>query len=375
VSPVTALTSPLHERHAAAGAKFADFGGWSMPIEYAGGGVLAEHTAVREGVGLFDVSHLGTATVRGPGAAEFVNSCLTNDLAKIGPGQAQYTLCCLPDGEPGAGGVVDDLIVYLHGPDDVLLVPNAANAAAVLARLASAAPAGVTVTDRHTEVAVLALQGPRAAEVLAAVGLPGELSYMSFAQTPGSGGDEVTVCRTGYTGEHGYELLVSADRAPQLWDALLSAGEREQIRPCGLGARDTLRTEMGYPLHGHELAVDITPNQARSGWAVGWKKEAFWGREALSAEKAAGPARQLWGLQAPGRGIPRPGMTVHGADGAAIGAVTSGTFSPTLRTGIALALLDTAAGVTEGDEVSVDVRGRPQPVVVHRPPFVPSHVR
>jgi aminomethyltransferase len=372
---VSPLTSPLHDRHVAAGAKFADFGGWSMPIEYAGGGVLAEHTAVREGVGLFDVSHLGTATVRGPGAAAFVDSCLTNDLSRIGPGQAQYTLCCLPDDEEHAGGVVDDLIVYLHGPDGVLLIPNAANAADVLARLSAAAPAGVTVTDRHTEVAVLAVQGPRSAAVLTAVGLPAELEYMSFADSLGAGGDEVTVCRTGYTGEHGYELLVAADRAAALWDAVLVAGEPEQIRACGLGARDTLRTEMGYPLHGHELSHEITPNQARSGWAVGWGKPAFWGREALLAEKAAGPARRLWGLQAPGRGIPRPGMSVLGADGAAIGEVTSGTFSPTLRTGIALALLDTAAGVGEGDEVAVDVRGRPQPVTVRRPPFVPSHVR
>ncbi|MPQ97637.1 glycine cleavage system aminomethyltransferase GcvT [Modestobacter sp. I12A-02628] len=373
---MTARTSPLHDRHVAAGAKLADFGGWSMPIEYAGGGVLSEHTAVRTGVGLFDVSHLGTATVRGPGAAAFVDSCLTNDLGRIGPGQAQYTLCCIPDGEDRAGGVVDDLIVYLHADDDVLLVPNAANAAAVLARLADAAPAGVTVTDRHTEVAVFALQGPRSAEVLAGVGLPGQqLSYMSFAETPGAGGDEVTVCRTGYTGEHGYELLVAADRAGALWDAVLAAGEPEQIRPCGLGSRDTLRTEMGYPLHGHELSADITPNQARSGWAVGWRKPAFWGRAALLAEKEAGPARTLWGLRAPGRGIPRPGMAVLDAAGERIGEVTSGTFSPTLRTGIALALLDRTAGVGDGSEVAVDVRGRPQPVQVVKPPFVESHVR
>src|SRR5918998_3255467 len=172
VHGVSQPTSPLHDRHVAAGAKLADFSGWSMPIEYAGGGVLAEHAAVREAVGLFDVSHLGTATVRGPGAAEFVNRCLTNDLARIGPGQAQYTLCCTDD-----GGVVDDLIVYLHGPDDVLLVPNAANAADVLGRLAAAAPDGVTVTDRHREVAVLAVQGPRALQVLELLGLPGELPY------------------------------------------------------------------------------------------------------------------------------------------------------------------------------------------------------
>ena len=367
--------SPLHDRHVALGAKLADFGGWSMPIEYAGGGVLAEHAAVREQVGLFDVSHLGTATVRGHGAAAFVDSCLTNDLGRIGPGQAQYTLACLPDGDPSAGGVIDDLIVYLHADDDVLLVPNAANAAALLARMTEAAPAGVEVTDRHEDVAVVAVQGPRALQVLELLGLPGELSYMSFVTGSGGGGAEVTVCRTGYTGEHGYELLVAADRAGELWDALLEAGQDEGLRPCGLGARDTLRTEMGYPLHGHELSHDISPLQARAGWAVGWNKPAFWGREALLAEKERGAARQLWGLRASGRGIPRPGMAVLDADGTAIGEVTSGTFSPTLRTGIGLALLDTAGGIGQDAEVLVDVRGRPQPVEVVRPPFVPSHVR
>lgn len=373
--PVTPLTSPLHDRHLAAGAKLADFSGWSMPIEYAGGGVLAEHSAVRDGVGLFDVSHLGTGTVRGPGAAAFVDTCLTNDLSRIGPGQAQYTLCCVPDGEPGAGGVVDDLIVYVHGPDDVLLVPNAANAAEVLGRLADAAPAGIAVENRHAEVAVLAVQGPRSLQVLELLGVPGEIGYMSFVTGTGGRGAEVTVCRTGYTGEHGYELLVDADRAGETWDALLEAGQDLGIRPCGLGARDTLRTEMGYPLHGHELSRDITPNQARAGWAVGWRKPEFWGRQALTAEKEAGPARLLWGLKATGRGIPRPGMPVLDAAGERIGVTTSGTFSPTLRTGIALALLDAPAGVAAGAEVAVDVRGRPQAAEVVTPPFVPSHVR
>jgi aminomethyltransferase len=188
-------------------------------------------------------------------------------------------------------------------------------------------------------------------------------------------GVPVVVCRTGYTGEHGYELLIDADRAGDLWDALLDAGQDLGIRPCGLGARDTLRTEMGYPLHGHELSREITPNQARAGWAVGWKKPAFWGRDALLAERETGPARLLWGLRASGRGIPRPGMPVLDAEGTRVGEVTSGTFSPTLRTGIGLALIDTAAGTDEGGELVVDVRGRPQPVEVVRPPFVPSHVR
>ncbi|SFF15784.1 glycine cleavage system aminomethyltransferase GcvT [Blastococcus tunisiensis] len=370
------LTSPLHDRHVAAGAKFADFGGWSMPVEYAGGGVLAEHAAVRSGVGLFDVSHLGTATVRGAGAAAFVDSCLTNDLSRIGPGQAQYSLCCLPDGDPQAGGVLDDLIVYLHGPDDVLLVPNAANAAEVVRRLTEAAPAGITVADRHTEVAVLALQGPRSLQVLELLGLPGELAYMSFVTGTGAHGSaEVTVCRTGYTGEHGYELLVDAAHAGALWDAVLEAGQDQDLRVCGLGARDTLRTEMGYPLHGHELSREITPNQARAGWAVGWAKPAFWGREALLAEKEAGPPRVLRGLRADGRGIPRPGMAVLDPEGERVGEVTSGTFSPTLRTGIALALVATAAGAHPGSTLAVDVRGRLQAVQVVELPFVESHVR
>ncbi|GAA1744744.1 glycine cleavage system aminomethyltransferase GcvT [Luedemannella helvata] len=366
--------SPLHERHIALGAKFAAFGGWDMPLEYAGGGVLREHAAVREAVGVFDVSHLGKVRVTGPGAAEFVNACLTNDLARIGPGQAQYTLCCAQD-----GGVVDDLIAYLHADDHVFLIPNAANTAEVVRRLAAAAPPGITVTDEHEAHAVLAVQGPRSAEVLAGLGLPTGHEYMSFAVAPldgtGAAGATGVVCRTGYTGEHGYELVVRAADAGTVWDALLKAGEGAQARPCGLAARDTLRTEMGYPLHGQDLSAQITPVQARCGWAVGWSKPAFWGREALVAEKAAGPRRQLWGLRSTDRGIPRQHMAVHLPGGDRVGEVTSGTFSPTLRVGIGLALLDTAAGLAEGDAVEVDVRGRRSAMTVVRPPFVASSVR
>ena len=359
----------LHPEHVAAGARLIDFSGWEMPLHY--GSQIYEHHQVRRDAGMFDVSHMLAIDIEGGRAAEFLRHLLANDVAKLGePGAALYS-CMLNDD----GGVLDDLIVYLNGPDDVLLVPNAANAAEVLARLAADAPAGVTVTDRHAEVAVLAVQGPRSLQVLELLGLPGELPYMSFVTGTGGGGAEVTVCRTGYTGEHGYELLVDADRAGEMWDAILEAGQDLGIRPCGLGARDTLRTEMGYALHGHELSREITPNQARSGWAVGWKKPAFWGRAALLAEKAAGPARLLWGLRADGRGIARPGMSVLDGEGNAVGTVSSGTFSPTLRTGIALALLDTAAGVEDGAELTVDVRGRPQTVQVVRPPFVPSHVR
>jgi aminomethyltransferase len=356
--------SPLHERHVALGAKFASFGGWEMPLEYAGGGVLKEHTAVREAAGVFDVSHLGKARVRGAGAADFVNACLTNDLGRIAAGQAQYTLCCAED-----GGVVDDLIAYLIADDHVFLIPNAANTAEVVRRLTAAAPEGVTVTDEHQRFAVLAVQGPQSAEVLAKLGLPTDHDYMSFATTT-LGETELIVCRTGYTGEHGYELVVPWDDAVAVWDALIAAG----VRPCGLGARDTLRTEMGYPLHGQDLSLEITPVQARSGWAVGWKKPEFWGREALLAEKTEGPRRTLRGLELTGRGIPRGHMDVY-AGGQRIGETTSGTFSPTKKVGIALALLDTAAGVSDGDLVEVDIRGRRTEARVVKPPFVQPSVK
>ena len=363
------LRSPLYERHVALGAKLADFGGWLMPIEYAasGGGVLKEHAAVREAVGIFDVSHLGKASVDGPGARDFVNSCLTNDLGRIAAGQAQYTLCC-----DESGGVIDDLIAYLVSDDEVFLVPNAANTAAVVQRLISAAPVGITVTSQHDRFGVLAVQGPASADVLAALNLPHELPYMAYVDAS-YGGFGVRICRTGYTGEHGYELLPDWDATGELWDALVEVAGRIDGRPAGLGARDTLRTEMGYPLHGQDLSTSISPVQAGSGWAVGWKKDAFWGRDALIAERSAGPSRRLWGLAALDRGIPRPHMNVLDGAGESVGEVTSGTFSPSLKQGIGLALLRSDIG--EGAELMIDVRGRTAPVRVVKPPFVESHVR
>lgn len=365
--------SPLHARHVAAGAKFAEFGGWSMPLEYAApanlpdarGGVLAEHDAVRTSVAVFDVSHLGKASVTGPGAKDFLNRCLTNDLDRITPGQAQYTMLC-----NDAGGVVDDLIAYLKADDEVFLIPNAANTATVVEILAAAAPAGITVTDQHDDFAVIAIQGPHADDVVAAAGYPTGHDYMSFVAV---GDGSATVCRTGYTGERGYELVVPALEAPAVWDAVMTAGAPYGIRPAGLGARDTLRTEMGYALHGHEITPAITPVQARLGWAVGWKKPEFFGREALLAEKKAGPARTARGLVAAGRGIPRPEMVVVDAAGNEIGVVTSGTFSPTRKQGIALALVD--SDHTDGETVGVQVRNRVESFVITKPPFVETGVR
>jgi len=360
------LHGPLEERHRDLGASFAEFGGWLMPVSYAG--TVSEHNATRNAVGLFDVSHLGKALVHGAGAAQFVNSALTNDLGRIEPGKAQYTLCCNE-----SGGVIDDLIAYYVDDDEVFLVPNAANTAAVVDALGVAAPAGLTVTNRHRDYAVLAVQGPRSADVLGALGLPTGMDYMGYTDTSYSG-VPVRVCRTGYTGEHGYELLPPWESAAEVFDALVTAVSQAGGEPAGLGARDTLRTEMGYPLHGHELSLDISPLQAGCGWAIGWKKDAFFGRDALLAEKEAGPRRLLRGLRMVGRGVLRPDLTVLAGD-KPVGVTTSGTFSPTLQVGIGLALIDTDAGVQDGQQITVDVRGRAVECEVVRPPFVELKTR
>jgi aminomethyltransferase len=359
--------SPLHDRHVAAGAKLAEFGGWEMPLEYPTG-VLKEHAAVRGAVGVFDVSHLGKIVVRGDGAVEYLNRCLSNDLGRIGPGRAQYTLAC----DPATGGIVDDLIAYYRDDDHVLLVPNAANSAEIKRRLDATSPEGLAITDHHRSHVVLAVQGPKSDEVLRELGLPVGHEYMSFEEAPFEG-HEVVVCRTGYTGERGYELIAENAAGPALWDAILTAGEKHGILPCGLGARDTLRTEMGYPLHGQDISPEVTPNQGRLGWAVGWLKPEFWGKEVLTAEKEAGARVTLRGLVSQGRGIARPQMSVKITRDMPIGFVTSGTFSPTLRKGIALALIN--AQIQLGAEVLVDVRGRAEVFVVTKPPFVETDVR
>jgi len=361
------LQSPLHDRHVALGAKFAEFGGWSMPLEYPSG-VVKEHTAVRESVGVFDVSHLGKLMVTGPLAAAYINATLSNDLGKIRHGKAQYTLCC--DAE--TGGIVDDLIAYLHDDEHVLLVPNAANSAEVARRLVAQAPEGVKVLDHHRQYAVLAVQGRNSDEVLDAIGFPSGHEYMSFAEAEFED-TGVVVCRTGYTGERGYELIARNEVAGLLWDRLLAAGDPYGILPCGLGARDTLRTEMGYPLHGQDITIDVTPNQGGLGWAVGWKKDAFWGRDALMKEKEAGPQRKLRGLVALGRGIPRPGMIVNLVSDVPLCEVTSGTFSPTLKKGIGMALVP--AFVDPEAELGVQIRTRREIFASAKLPFVDTSVR
>jgi aminomethyltransferase len=345
----------------------ADFGGWLMPIEYPGAGVLAEHTAVRERVGLFDVSHLGKASVTGPGALDFLNTQVTNDLNRIVDSQAQYTMLCNPD-----GGVVDDLIVYRNSSDDLFLIPNASNTSEVVKIIEGAAPESIEVKNLHEEYAVLALQGPKAAAVIHSLGVTPTMDYMAFSHVT-IAGCQVILCRTGYTGEHGFEIVPTWSDASTVWDALVQAMHPFDGLICGLGARDTLRTEMGYPLHGHELSLEITPVQAGSNWAVGWKKESFRGSQALRLEKESGPARVLRGLQSTDRGIPRAGMDVKSTSGEPVGTITSGTFSPSLKKGIALALLTPEYAI--GDSVVVDVRGRESIATIVALPMVESHVR
>lgn len=362
--------TPLHSRHVQLGAKTADFGGWDMPIEYTG--VLVEHEAVRTAVGIFDVSHMGKVRIHGEGALAFLNSLLTNDLDRIGDGSAQYTMLCNE-----FGGVVDDLIVYRWADNEVFMVPNAANASVIVELLRESAPAGVLIENHHDSHGIIAVQGPNSRALIDAIGLPTELDYMSMVSASHRG-EPVVVCRSGYTGELGFELVVPNIILGPLWDVLLERGQSLGAIPAGLGARDTLRLEMGYPLHGQDIAPDISPVEAGLSWAVGWDKPEFAGREALLKQRADGPRRRLRGLKSVERGIPRAHMHVHGlADvelsAAAIGDITSGTFSPSLKCGIALALLD--ADVEPGYDVLVDVRGKPIRFHVIKPPFLAASTR
>ena len=356
---------PLYSHHLALGAKLGPFGGWQMPIEYPAG-TVAEHHAVRSAVGIFDVSHMGKVQISGTGAKDYVNSVLTNDLNRIAVGQAQYSMLC-----NDSGGIVDDLIVYLVSDDEVRIIPNASNAANVVEALKVNAPDGIEVVDNHLVQGIVAVQGPRSLAVLDAVGLGNKLDYMSFADMQWES-TMVTVCRTGYTGELGFEIVADNEVVVAIWESLLEAGIAFDLIPCGLGARDTLRTEMGYVLHGQDISPEISPVQARTGWAVGWAKPDFVGRAALMAEKDQGAKRIAWGLAALDRGIPRGHMDVLDGADLKIGETTSGTFSPTLSKGIALALL--IPSVKLGDEVFVDVRGRKLLCEVVRPPFVESSV-
>ena len=350
---------PLESLHRDLGAKLGPFGGWLMPIEYAG--VLSEHRAVRERAGLFDLSHLGKLDVVGPHAFEALQGLLTNDLARVGVGRAQYHHL-LND----AGGVEEDLFVYRLGEERWFVVPNASNTDKVVGAIRAA---GSEVVD-HDGWVFLGIQGPRSHAVVGA--LWPEAAELAFrgCRTVERSGTEVVLARTGYTGERGYELFADAAIAEELWRAISDAGAGVGIEPCGLGARDVLRLEMGYPLFGQDLGPDRTTFEAGLDWAVSLDKGDFVGRDALVRQREDGLPSRLLGLRTRDRRhIPRAHQRVSAA-GRAAGDVASGTFSPVLGVGIALAYLSPADGFDEGSEVEVDIRGRNAPADVVRTPFV-----
>ncbi|MHB8293607.1 MAG: glycine cleavage system aminomethyltransferase GcvT [Acidimicrobiales bacterium] len=369
-------TSPLDALHHRSAARFAEFGGWDMPISF-GTGTVAEHIACREGAAIFDVSHLGTIEIRGDGALETLQATLSNDLSKVAVGRAQYSLL-LDDSD---ASVLDDVIVWWLGPDWFQVMPNATNTDRVAEALLRP---GLQVRDITDQRALLALQGPAARAVLAAIWPAASAVPRFHASCLQLEGTTAVVAGTGYTGEDGLELALVPEIAARVWPRLVSAG----AAPAGLAARDTLRLEAGLPLHGHELGPGITPLQARLDWVVGWGKPHFLGREAVLRERCQGPARVLWGLLGEGRQPLRAGQAVHamgpgaGGPGAGgpgsgpsvvlgprLGVLTSGNFSPVLRRGIGLGFLGTE--VKHGQRVLVaGRRGTVQEAVVMKPPFV-----
>jgi aminomethyltransferase len=355
--------TPLREFHLAHGAKLVDFAGWEMPVQYRS--ILEEHRAVRGAAGLFDVSHMGEVDIGGPGAGAFLNALVTNNVAKMSPGRVVYSPMCHPD-----GGVLDDLLVYMRGPEDYFLCINAGNTASDLEWIrARAAGFEVAVTDRSEGCALLAVQGPRAAEIVQSLtDLRLEpVKYYHFAE--GSvGGVSCIISRTGYTGEDGFELYHPAGDAPRLAEALLEAGRPLGLELCGLGARDSLRLEAGFPLYGHELSREISPLAAGIGWTVRLDKDAdFSGRAALTSEKRDGPAHRVVFFRTGDRRIVRPETPVAGGDGAIVGRVLSGTLSPMLSEAIGTALVEASAAERP---LRVDIRGTLIDLRLVKPPFV-----
>ncbi|MFO7766163.1 MAG: glycine cleavage system aminomethyltransferase GcvT [Pelovirga sp.] len=343
----------LNLRHRELRARMVDFGGWEMPVQYTG--VIAEHQSVRTAAGLFDVSHMGEIAVCGRSAVDFLQYVTTNDLTRLGDGQVQYTAMCYEH-----GGVVDDLTLYRFTAEHFLLCVNAANTAKDLAWLQSLGNADnypdLALTDDSDKYGLLALQGPIAQTILSpltSVNLD-HLASFNFIRATVAGID-LLISRTGYTGEEGFELFCPADSAEALWQALLESGTPHGLLPCGLGARDTLRLEKAYALYGHEISADILPLEARLGWITKLDKGDFVGRSALLKARQLGIPRRLIGLRLTVPGVPRQGYPVLG-NGNKVGFVTSGTSSPTLKQGIALALVDKQTA-TDDQSWQIEIRG------------------
>jgi aminomethyltransferase len=357
--------TPLNATHIAAGARMVDFGGWHMPVQYSG--LSQEHQAVRNRAGLFDVSHMGEVTVEGPESEKFLNYLVTNDVAKITDGQAQYTVMCQED-----GGVIDDLLVYRRAKNKYLLCINASNVEKDVAWIEKTAKKfpGATMKNVSDDFSQIALQGPLSNQIMARLTDfdLSEIKYYHFAET-----DLLeTPCilsRTGYTGEDGFEIYAPARAAEKLWNALMEAGEPMGLMRCGLGARDTLRTEMRFALYGHEITSETNPLEAGLGWVVKLDKENFCGKAALEKIKNAGLKRQLVGIKVLDKGIPRQGYEVYdAAQKNSIGIVTSGTLSPSLNFPIAIAYVANGQH-TVGNKVSIKIRDRFYPAEIVKTPF------
>lgn len=355
--------TPLHAFHVAHGGRMVDFAGWEMPVQYQS--ILDEHRAVRTAAGLFDVSHMGEVDVVGPQAAALLDHLVTNDVSKLFPGRVLYSPMCHPH-----GGVIDDLLVYMRAPEVYFLCINAGNIAKDVAWIREQAAAfDVTVTDRSADYALLAVQGPRAAAIVQGLtgAKLGALGYYHFAEGTVAG-VQCLISRTGYTGEDGVELYHAAADAPALVEALWAAGEPQGLRLAGLGARDSLRLEAGYPLYGHELADDISPLAAGLGWTVKLGKATpSLSHAALAAEKAAGSARRVVFFKTGDRRIVRAETPVLDAAGATVGRVLSGTLSPMLNEAIGSALVE--AGALAGG-LQVELRGTKFNLQLVKPPFV-----
>jgi len=351
----------LYARHRKLGARMVPFAGYLMPLQYSG--QIAEHEAVRAGLGIFDLSHMGEFRLTGAGALAAVDRLVTNRVTGTEPGQAVYSPMCLE-----SGGIVDDLIVY-HLPDSVLLVVNAANLDKDEAWVREHLPEPVAFRNESDETSLIAVQGPGTERFLAGLTTADLAAMETYTARGGTvAGVEALISRTGYTGEDGFELYVRNDRAPELWDRLLDEGRTPGITPVGLAARDTLRFEMGYCLYGNDIDETTTPLEAGLGWTVKTAKDAFIGKDALVAQKASGIPRRLVGLTPAGeRVIPRKGYAIRSGNGAA-GSVTSGTFAPSLSRGLAMGYVD-AAHAAAGAGVTIDVRGRPEAAAVTRLPF------
>ncbi|WP_338472061.1 glycine cleavage system aminomethyltransferase GcvT [Niallia sp. XMNu-256] len=358
--------TPLFETYKKHGAKVIDFGGWELPVQFSS--ILEEHEAVRNAAGLFDVSHMGEFIIEGKDAESFINSIGTNDITTININQAQYTVLCTPE-----GGTIDDLIVYKLADEKYLLVPNAANIDKDYEWINQHLKGDVSFQNISSEVGQLALQGPKAESILQKltdIDLT-QIAFYQFAQNITVAGiTDILVSRTGYTGEDGFELYLAADKVAELWDKLLEAGNEDGLKPCGLGARDTLRLEAKLALYGQELSKDITPLEAGIGFAVKVNKESdFIGKEALAKQKEEGVKRRIAGIEITGRGIPRNGYKVFSASGdEEIGVITSGTQSPTLKKSIGLALLSVDHAKV-GTEIKVEVRNKLVDAVVVKTPF------